>query len=157
MINLQKQKGMMLFIVMLILPLLLVLGSLLMGNTFLGLKVVDSRVMKVESNMILEGAARDILNATDSPQVFAAVLDSATTLKSDLFKDVTTMVDLNGESNCKRRMNASGTNNFKCKYLQVNLNHRYGRETGEKTDAGDNITWAVNSMGQGIEQPLINN
>ncbi len=154
MINLHRQNGMMLFIVMLILPLLLTLGTLLMGNSFLGLRIVDSRVMQVESAMLLNGAAHAILNDQNSPQLFAEALDSgkldSEALKSDAFSDVTTTVELNGELTCKRTMRASGTNNgFKCKYLQVNLNHSYGRETSE------GAKWAVNSMGLGVEQPII--
>lgn len=147
MINLQKQTGMALFMVMLILPLLLVLGVLLMSNSFLGLKIIDSRVMQGESNIILDGAAQELLLRNDSAQAFAAALSSST-FSSALFTDVSSTVTLNGELNCRRRMQASGSN-FKCKYLQVNLNHSYGREM-----AGG-AKWAVNSMGLGIEQPII--
>ena len=147
MTSLQRQDGMALFIAMLILPLLLVLGVLVMSNSFLGLKIIDTRVMQGESNIILDGAARDILHQSDSAQVFAAALSSST-FSSALFTDVKSTVELNGELNCKRRMQASGSN-FKCKYLQVNLNHSYGREmTG-------GAKWAVNSMGLGVEQPIL--
>ena len=127
---------------------------MLMSNSFLGLKAVDSRVMQVESRMDLVGAARDILNDPGSPQVFADAVDSESFTTSDLFTDVTTTVEVkgndDGELTCKRRMQASGTNNnFKCKYMQVNLNHAYGRETA---NGGKR---AVNTLGIGIEQPIL--
>ena len=145
--RLRKQNGIALFIVMLILPLLLVLGMLLMSNSFLGLKIIDTRTMQGESNIALDGAAHEILQQSNSAQAFAAALSSST-FSSALFSDVKSTVELNGEVNCKRRMQASGSN-FKCKYLQLNLNHSYGREM-----AGG-AKWAVNSMGLGVEQPII--
>jgi len=147
MISLQRQKGIALFTAMLILPLLLVLGMLLISNSFLGLKIADSRAMQGESNLVLDGAARDILRQTDSGQAFAAAL-SSTTFSSPLFSDVSSTVQLQGEMNCKRRMQASGSH-FKCKYLQLNLNHSYGRQKS------GGAKWAVNSMGLGVEQPLL--
>lgn len=147
MTSLYKQKGIALFIAMLVMPLLLVLGVLVMNSSFLGLKIIDSRAMQGESNITLDGAAYDILHQSDSAQAFASALSSST-FSSELFSDVSSTVELKGELNCKRRMQASGSN-FKCKYLQVNLSHSYGKE---KT-AG--IKQAVNSMGLGIEQPII--
>ena len=147
MTNLKKQNGMALFIAMLILPLLFVLGMLVVSSSFFGLKIIDTRVMQGESNLTLNGAAYDILHQSDSAQIFAAAL-SDSTFSSALFDDVKGTVELKGELNCKRRMQASGSN-FKCKYLQINLNHSYGRmkENGSR--------WAVNAMGLGIEQPII--
>ena len=147
MTSLQRQNGMALFIAMLILPLLLVLGVLVMNNAFLGLKIIDTRFMQGESNIILDSAAHDILHQSDSGQAFAAALSSST-FSSALFTDVNSTVELKGELNCKRRMQSSGSH-FKCKYLQVNLNHSYGREKA----AG--VKRAVNSMGLGIEQPIL--
>jgi hypothetical protein len=145
MTSLHKQKGIALFIAMLILPLLLVLGVLVMSNTFLGLKMIDARVQQGESNILLNSASSEIMHRSGSAQSFANATDS--TIFS--YGEVTTSsVDLNGEINCKRRMKASG-NNFKCKYLQVNFEHLFGREkeSGAK--------WAVNALSVGIEQPII--
>jgi type IV pilus assembly protein PilX len=147
MISLHKQNGIALFIAMLILPLLLVLGVLVMNNSFLGLKIASSRAMQGESNITLDGAAYDILHQSDSAQIFASALSSST-FSSALFNDVNSTVTLNGELNCKRRLQASGSN-FKCKYLQVNLTHSYGREKA------DGVKWAINAMGLGVEQPII--
>lgn len=147
MTSLQRQNGMALFIAMLILPLLLVLGALLISSSFLGLKIIDTRVMQGESNIILDGAAQEILHQSDSAQLFAAA-QSSSSFSSALFTDVSSTVELQGELNCKRRMQASGSN-FKCKYLQINLDHAYGREMA------DGAKWAVNSMGLGVEQPII--
>ena len=103
--------------------------------------------MQGESNIILDGAAYDILHQENSAQAFAAALSSST-FSSVLFADVNASVQLEGELNCKRRVQASGSN-FKCKYLQINLQHAFGREeTG-------GAKWAVNTMGLGIEQPII--
>lgn len=146
MISLQRQNGMALFIAILILPLLLVLGVLVMSNSFLGLKIIDTRVMQSTSNISLHGAAQDILSLSGSAQGFAAATDNST-FSSQRFSEVTGTVTLNSEINCKRRMQASGSN-FKCKYLQLNLAHSYGREV-----AG--AKWAVNAMGLGVEQPII--
>ena len=147
MISLQRQKGMALFIAMLILPLLLVLGVLVMDNAFLNLKVIDSRALRGESNITLDGAAYDILHQPDSAQTFAAAVSSST-LSSAVFTDVSGTIELQGELTCKRRMQASGSN-FKCRYLQVNLNHAYGRAMAGGTKR------AVNSMGLGVEQPIL--
>lgn len=133
-----------LFIAMLILPLLLVLGVLVMSNAFFGLKMIDARVMQGESNILLNSAATEIMNRASIATSFA----TASTNTVFTYGDVTGEVTLNGEVNCKRRMKASG-NNFKCKYLQVNFEHAFGRvkEGGAK--------WASNVMGVGIEQPII--
>lgn len=136
-----------LFIAMLLLPLLLVLGVLVMNNSFLGLKIVDSRVMQSESNISLNGGAQDILQKSGNAQLFAAATSSAV-FTSERFDDVSGGVSLNGELNCRRRMKASGSN-FKCKYLQVNLQHAYGREKIDGTRR------ALNFMGLGVEQPII--
>jgi type IV pilus assembly protein PilX len=144
MTSLHKQKGIALFIAILILPLLLVLGVLVMSNSFLGLKMVDARVLQGESNIFLNSAANEILQRSSSAQSFA----SATTSSVFTYGDVSSEVELNGEINCKRRMKASG-DNFKCKYIQVNFVHSFGREkeSGAK--------WAENAMSVGIEQPII--
>ena len=144
MTSLHKQRGIALFIAMLILPLLLVLGVLVMSNTFLGLKMIDARVLQGESNILLNSAASEIMNRSSSAQSFA----SATQNTVFTYGDVSSDVELIGEINCKRRMKASG-NNFKCKYLQVNFIHSFGRvkEGGGK--------WAENAMSVGIEQPII--
>ena len=147
MTNLQRQTGMALFIAILLLPLILSLGVLVMNNSFLGLKIIDTRSMQGGSNIVLDGAAYDILHQENSAQTFAAALSSST-FSSALFTDVNASVTLEGELNCKRRMQASGSN-FKCKYLQINLQHAYGREMAD----GDK--WAINAMGLGIEQPII--
>lgn len=147
MISLRKQKGIALFIAMLVLPLILVLGILVMSNAFMGLKIIDTRVMQEKSNLSIEGAALDILHQSDSAQLFASALASST-FSSTLFSDVSSTVEVYGELNCKRRMRASSSH-FKCRYLQLNLNHSYGRE---KSGGGK---WAVNTMGLGIEQPII--
>lgn len=146
MTSLHKQKGITLFIAMLILPLLLVLGVLVMSNTFLGLKMIDARVVIGESNILLNSAATEIMHRAGSAQSFA----SATVNTKFSYGDVETKsitIDDNDEINCKRRVKASG-NNFKCKYIQVNFVHSFGRgETGAK--------WAKNEMSVGIEQPVI--
>ncbi|WP_028864175.1 hypothetical protein [Psychromonas aquimarina] len=144
MTSLHKQKGIALFIAMLILPLLLVLGVLVMSNTFLSLKMTDARVMQGESNILLNNAVMDILHRSSSAQSFAQATKE-TTFSSD---EVNATVDLNGEINCKRRMKASGSN-FKCKYLEVSFIHRYGRERA------DGSKWAANELGVGVEQPII--
>ena len=136
-----------LFIAMLLLPLLLVLGVLVMNNSFLGLKIVDTRVMQSESNISLNGGALDILQKSGNAKLFAAATSSAV-FTSERFDDVSGGVVLNGELNCRRRMKASGSN-FKCKYLQVNLQHEYGREKVDGTRR------ALNFMGLGVEQPII--
>lgn len=145
MTSLHKQKGIVLIIAMLILPLLFILGVMVMSNTFLGLKMIDARVMQGESNILLNSAAVEIMNRSGSAQSFASATNSST---FDYGEVSTKSVDLIGEINCKRRVKASG-NNFKCKYLQVNFEHSFGRvkEGGAK--------WAVNGMGVGIEQPII--
>ncbi len=144
MTSLHKQRGIALFIAMLILPLLLVLGVLVMSNSFLGLKMIDARVLQGESNIRLNSAAAEIMNRSSSAQSFA----SATNSSEFSYEGVTGGVETLGEINCKRRVKASG-NNFKCKYLQVNFIHQFGRtkEGGAK--------WAENAMSVGIEQPII--
>ena len=144
MTSLHKQKGIALFIAMLILPLLLVLGVLVMSNTFLGLKMIDARVVQGESNILLNSAATEIMHRSGSAQSFA----SATNNSTFSYGDVTSTVDDLGDINCKRRVKASG-NNFTCKYLQVNFKHSFGREK----EGG--AKWAENTMGVGIEQPVI--
>ncbi|PKF61219.1 hypothetical protein CW745_11340 [Psychromonas sp. psych-6C06] len=144
MTSLHKQRGIALFIAMLILPLLLVLGVLVMSNSFLGLKMIDARVLQGESNILLNSAANEILHRSGTAQSFA----SATTNTIFSYGDVSSNVELNGEINCKRRMKASG-NNFKCKYLQVNFVHEFGR-----TKSGG-AKWAQNAMSIGVEQPII--
>lgn len=144
MISLHKQKGIALFIALLILPLLLVLGVLVMNSSFLGLKMIDARVLQGESNIFLNSAANQVLHRSSSAQSFASAAEGT----QFSYQDVTGSVQLNGEISCKRRVKASG-NNFKCKYLQVNFEHSFGRE--KKSGA----KWALNEMSVGIEQPII--
>lgn len=146
-VGLHKQKGMALVIAMLILPLLLVLGLLMMNNAFLGMKVIDSRVEKNTSNIILNGMASEVMNQPGNAQAFAEALES-TTFNSIQYPEATSSVQLQSEINCRRRVQASG-NNFKCKYLQVDFEHAYGRE---KIDGNK---WAANTLSVGIEQPII--
>ncbi|WP_022941667.1 hypothetical protein [Psychromonas hadalis] len=150
MTSLHKQQGIALFIAMLILPLLLILGMMVMSNTFLGLKMIDARVLQGESNILLNSAANEVMHRSNSAQSFA----EATTETIFSYGDVTSSVEVNdevkGDINCKRRMKASGTN-FKCKYLQVNFIHQFGR-----TKTGG-AKWAENVMAVGIEQPVIAN
>lgn len=146
---LSKQSGMALVIAMIFLPLLLVLGTLLMSNAFLGLKVTDSRVMKNESNMVLNGAADDILNQSGVESTLVAATDD-TTVSSTQFPTITSSVDLQQEGNCTRTGAATETS-IKCVFLQINLNHDYGRAKDDGT------TWAQNTLGVGVEQPFFAN
>ncbi len=149
MTSLYKQRGIALFVAMLILPLLLVLGVLVMNSSFLGLKMVDARVMQGESNIILNSAAADIMQQSDAAAAFAQATDNST-FSSNIDGEVTSTVKINGELNCRRRMQASG-HNFMCKYLELQLNHKFGR------DVGAGKTSAQNVMGLGVEQPIIVN
>lgn len=142
--NLHKQRGIALFSALLILPLLLALGLVVMTNTFLGMKMTDARVLQGGSNIILNSAATEIMNRSGSAQSFA----SSTNGTIFSYKSVTGSVEGYGEINCKRRIKAS-SNNFKCRYLQVNFEHSFGRV---KTDG---TRWAINTMSVGIEQPVI--
>ncbi|MDA7745768.1 hypothetical protein N8878_00355 [Psychromonas sp.] len=142
-----RQKGMALVIALIILPLLLVLGVLLMNNAFLGLKVIDSRAMQGESNIILNGTASDIMNTPGSAKAFAEATEN-TTFDSLQYPEANSSVQLLGEINCRRRMDASGSV-FKCKYLQVDFKHAYGREKN------DGSKWAQNVLSVGVEQPII--
>jgi len=144
MISLRKQRGMALFVAMLMLPLILVLGVLAMNNSFLGLKMIDARVLKGESDILLNSATNELLNRTDSAAAFA----NATNTTTFSYGDVNSTVELNGEIDCKRRINASGTN-FKCKYVQVHFEHSFGRQQE------NGVKWALNTMSIGVEQPML--
>lgn len=144
--TLRKQKGMALIIAMMILPLLLALGVLLMNNSFLGLKVIDTRVMQNESNMVLLGSANELIEDVDSPTTFANV-EEGDELTSEKFDNSTATVQLLGESACKRSLNASGSS-IQCKYIQVDFQHSYGRSI----DADNK--WAENTLSVGVEQPI---
>lgn len=146
-LGIHRQKGMALVIAMIILPLLLVLGVLMMNNAFLGLKIIDSRVEKNTSDIILNGMASEVMNQPGNAKAFAEAL-SSTTFTSTQYPEASSSVELHSEINCRRRIQASG-NNFKCKYLQVNFEHAYGRE---KVDGNK---WASNTLSVGVEQPII--
>ena len=148
--SLHKQRGLALFITMLILPLLLTLGVLAMSNSFLGLKMIDARVLQNESNVVLNSAATEILGRVTSAETFSNATDSTTFSYGVDDGEVTADVELNNEVDCKRRVQASG-NNFKCKYLQVNFTHLFGRQKK------DGVKWATNVMSVGVEQPVISN
>jgi type IV pilus assembly protein PilX len=106
--------------------------------------MINARVLLDGSNIILNSAANEILNRSGSAELFA----NATSNTTFSYGDVNANVELNGEVNCKRRVKASGID-FKCKYLQVNFEHYFGREkeSGSK--------WAKNVMSVGIEQPIL--
>ena len=146
MTSLHKQKGIALFIAMLILPLLLVLGVLVMSNTFLGLKMIDARVLQGESNILLNSAATEIMNRSSSAQSFASAEKGA----EFSYESVDGSVEDSTVLTCKRSDRPSD-DKFKCKYLQVNFVHQFGR-----TQAGG-AKWATNAMNVGIEQPIISN
>ncbi len=146
--GMRQQQGAALFIAMLILPLLLVLGILVMNNSFLGLKMVDARVLQGESNILLNSAASDIMHSTNIAASFAAATDDQVFTSNKAGGIVTGKIEINGELNCRRRMQASGSN-FKCRYLELELVHDFGRNTSAGTKAAKNV------MGLGIEQPII--
>lgn len=145
MTSLHKQKGIALFIAVIMLPLILVLGVLAMSNSFLGLKMIDARVLKGESNISLESAATEVLSRSDSATEFA----NATSLTTFTYGEVKGSVQLDNEEaiDCKRRINASDSS-FNCKYLQIDFVHSFGR------DKGDGVKWATNTMSVGVEQPM---
>jgi len=150
--NLHQQKGMALLIAMLILPLILVLGILMVNNSFFGLKIVDSRVMKNESNMTLNGAADELISqtstgdfATPEGKSFDVSEFDGVSIEVETL-NVNTSTNTN-ETDCGRTVQASG-NNIKCRYLQLDLTHAFGRE---KVDGGK---WAENKLSVGIEQPV---
>jgi len=145
--SLDKQKGMALVIAMMILPLLLVLGGLLMNSAFLDLKVIDSRVMQNESNMILNGTASAMISDSGSPTLFANAVEGNIVSTSDEFSGASSTVQLLGEMKCHRKMQASGSN-FKCKYLQIDFKHAYGRAKSADSK------WAENALSIGVEQPI---
>jgi len=164
--SLYKQKGMALIMAMLILPLLFALGVLVMNNSFLGLKVVDTRVMQNESNMILNGSANELMGDSGSQTLFASFeetdeVDAEDEANEDLpifeFEKLEFDADDNNEVNlsmeslgemaCKRTMKASGSN-IQCKYLQLNFEHDYGRARDATTK------WAKNRLSLGVEQPI---
>jgi len=135
---------------MLVLPLLLTLGVLAMSNSFLGLKMIDARVLQSESNVFLNSAATEILGRVTSAETFSNATDNTTFSYGVDDAEVIADVELDNEVDCKRRVQASG-NTFKCKYLQVNFTHLFGRQKK------DGVKWATNVMSVGIEQPVISN
>ena len=170
--SLYKQKGMALIMAMLILPLLFALGVLVMNNSFLGLKVIDTRVMQNESNMILNASANEVMGDSGSQTLFGNFEDRSGENVEDevdaedeanedqpIFEfeklefdeddnnEVNLSMESLGEMACKRTMEASGSN-IQCKYLQLNFEHDYGRARDATTK------WAKNRLSLGVEQPV---
>jgi len=149
MISLHKEKGMALFIAMLILPLLLVLGGLAMNSSLLGLKMVDARVLLGESNILLTNSSIEILNRSNDTLSFANATTNTTDTPDFTYGDVEAYIEVDDEgSTCKRSYDASAID-FECKYLQVNFIHAFGREKENGTK------WAENGMSVGIEQQVL--
>lgn len=146
MTSLHKQKGAALVIALLILPLLLVLGVVAMNSSFFGLKMVDARVLKNESNILLKSASNEILTRSTSELAFSSESSGSSTFS---YGDVdATITPKNDDVPCKRSTQASSID-YECKYLQVDFTHSFGRvkKDGKK--------WAENAMSVGIEQPYI--
>ncbi len=144
----RKQSGAALFVAMIILPVLVVLGLMLLGGSFLDLKMTDARASLDGSNITLNAASVDLLSAGSATPFASAA--NGTVLSSDSFEDVVSVVDsVSAELDCRRDYNPNG--NGKCLYLDVKLSHSFGRKksNGKK--------WGTNRMGLGVEQPLLAN
>ncbi|WP_028864171.1 hypothetical protein [Psychromonas aquimarina] len=156
MINIQKQKGAVLFFVLITLPMLVVLGLMLVENSSVDLKMVDARVVRNESNIKLTAAAADMFASIKSPASFALATTGAEfssarfsdAVGTVTVKDDTAPVKYETGKTCKRSKNASG-NDFQCLYLEVKFVHKFGRERADETH------WGSNAMGVGVEQPYI--
>ncbi len=140
-----KNKGMIMFIALITLPLIAVLSTTLLGNSFYDMKLVNARSSHYQSNIELYSASRDILAAPNSDIKLANATNS-TTFTSTLYSDVETATQINGELDCKRSKKAND-NKIKCRYVEVSFAHRFG-----KARKSDGKKWGLNQLNVGIEQ-----
>ncbi|AGH80360.1 type IV pilus assembly protein PilX [Psychromonas sp. CNPT3] len=150
-----KQRGIVLFIVIMTLPLLMILGFMVMQNTSSGLKMADARGSLDTSNMTLLAASSEILAYKDSGTTTDVTILQHLILKkgSDpqsliLFPDVKAKIfKISEPIPCKRSKNAFDNGRFKCRYLSVQLTHDFGRQINGKK-------WGSNMLEVGIEQKI---
>lgn len=141
----RKQRGIALFVAIIILPMLVVLGVMLLSSASMDLKMSDARGTLDSSNMYLTAASTEILTTIQ----FASV-NVGTNFQPVQFSDVSgSVTTISGELPCKRSKKANGNNSFKCQIVDTKLSHNFGREKAD----GDQ--WGINRLGLGIEQPLL--
>lgn len=150
-----KQRGIVLFIVIMTLPLLLMLGFMVMQNTSIGLKITDARASLSKSNMTLLAASREMLGYkkqnTNTHKTMLKQLDSATEgqiLIPVLFPEVQAKIfEIGPLIPCKRSKNAFDNDRFKCRYIRVQFEQDFGRQTQGKK-------WGHNILEVGIEKKI---
>ncbi len=145
-----KQKGVALFIAMLMLLMLTAIGSVLLSGSNLDLKMADAAAQRMASDQLLEGAIEDILTSTTTAAKFGAD-SSDITVASGAFDDVSATATPRGETACKRTLNPNQVKGFSCRYVDVRVSTEHGRS---KSGGGK---WAVNAMNAGVEQPIKTN
>lgn len=141
----RKQRGIALFVVIIILPMLVVLGVMLLSSSSMDLKMSDARGTLDGSNISLTAASIEILTTTK----FASA-SVGTAFSSARFTVNGTVQAISGEIDCKRRKDTNG-NTFKCIMVDTQLSHDFGREKN------NGLRWGINRLGVGFEQPLLVN
>lgn len=151
-----KQRGVALFVVLIILPMLVVLGLMLLGSSFMDLKMSDARGMLDNSNMRLTSASIEIVSdlggfaSESSATKFAKVIVDDDISPTYIQGVNGTVLATSALLPCERvrKVNLS---KYKCRYVDIQLEHNFGRE---KTDG---TQWGVNRLGLGVQQPVLVN
>lgn len=151
-----KQRGVALFVALIILPMLVVLGLMLLGSSFMDLKMSDARGTLDNSNMRLTSASIEILNnsgsfaSESSATIFAKVVVDDT-LESASFPEISGVVLATSALLPCARTRDVDLSKYKCRYVDMQLEHGFGRE---KTDG---TQWGVNRLGLGVQQAVLVN
>ncbi|MCE0558658.1 MULTISPECIES: hypothetical protein [unclassified Motilimonas] len=145
------QRGISLFISMLMLALLSALTTLLMANASLDLKMAGAAALKIDADQQLEGAIEELLAKNDSALQFASAIKGSQFTLTHISGVSSAVAQVQDQPSCARSRRPSSDGIFACRYLHTKLNRDYGRA---KTGSG---RLGNNSAGLGIEQKTLKN
>ena len=152
-LNFKKQQGAVLLAALILLPILSTLGIFLLSSASSDLRMTGARHDHNDSRIILNSVAKEFMTDITHLNKFKGATDS-TRFNSTLFVDsdgnanVSANTTLFANVDCKRRRPAN-TNDLKCKYMELNLSHQFGRAKNSTEK------WGRNNLGLGVEQPLL--
>lgn len=144
----KQQRGVALFIVIIVLVLLTSLVAVVITETRLGQNAIGLTQEKLVNEQELLGVFTEVMtnpNLINDIMQYTATASSALTptkFVSDT-KTVTVTLELRGESYCKRSANASSVNLINCRFVKMDLSQNNDRR--------------VQGLGMtvGVEQPFL--
>ena len=141
----QQQRGVALFIVIIVLVLVTSLAAAVITETRLGQSAIGLTQEKLANEQELLGGFIEVMsNPNLINDIMQATATASSALSATKFTNVSVVLEQRGEAYCKRSANASSVNLINCRFVKMNFSQQ-------------NYSHRVQglAMTAGVEQPFL--